>query len=254
MLSERIRNTADKILRRRTASKLGAGAINGVTEQHTEAQYPPRVGRLQNGERTVAGSKFITPDPEAIASAVRQGNGRVNYLATREVPMGSTGVFASATFERGVIEPLCAELMQKYPNKKLALRGIITSVNGTLKDALKVGGVPADVLDIAQTVAQGGEKAAASFNVQGMYADETPFEAGRSLGHVSKYAAATHRTVESRVDDRQQGDAMFPALLVYDASQLVQTGEDRFTVRYVDGADLQQALLGAYVLDRPTDT
>ncbi|HSX05801.1 MAG TPA: hypothetical protein VLF69_05000 [Candidatus Saccharimonadales bacterium] len=229
-------------------AQLGAGALND-----TEVVTGPRGLRkehLNNGEARIAGAVFTTPDPEVMEPILQEGGGKVHYLPAKEFdsPWELNG--GAPAFHQAVMVPLCQEILATYGDRPVALRAIMTSVNGRLTDVWQTTTGSAEMLDITETVAAGTEKNNSSFNVQGMYSGGTAEEAAAGAKYIAKYAGGVGMEVKYEVDDPAHRDAIFPAVLVYAADQLEPTGEDRFTVRFRDGVDPQGAVLGAYVLDR----
>jgi len=226
------------------AAILGAGALLGA--EVVRENRGPRKAVMHNGEITVGGDEhYATPDPEVMAAIEQETGGKVAYFPSREIPDDSGGK-GQPNFNHAVLTPLYEEITQRYPDRRLALRSIMASVNGTREGAFN----GQDVRDITETVELGSEQSTASFNVQELPADEDPITAAQKLKYISKYATDVGKNVDWEVEDPNDRDAIFPAIVVYDADALEPTGEDRFTVQIKDGVQPSVAVVATYVLDR----
>lgn len=214
-----------------------------------------RKASSQNGESRIQAGVFVTPDPELINAINEQGNGKVSYFPASEQVAVMAFMDGSASgpslYHQVVFEPLCVRILQRYPDKRVALRGVMTSVNGVLPDAMGPGTA---VLDIVDTVARGVEKPGSSFNVQAMAQDD-PLNAVLSLKYIEKYTqnvsfAAKFYTNPTEQTPPDFEEALFPAVLVYDLDGLRNTSDDRFTVAFAEGANPPDVLLEAIVLDK----
>jgi hypothetical protein len=227
-------------------------------------KLPRRKSTLENGQRIINGEMYTIPDPVVMAAIEQETAGKVTYFPAREPAPDAFGGDKTGTplYYEAIFEPLCAELLRRFPDKNIALRAVMTSINGTLDGAMGEG---ADILDIAETVSRGTEKDHDVFNVQvmanrsagpGVVDEASVSDAVTSLKYIAKYTERVGFALSYETDPTPETpddfeDAVFPAVLVYDASGLRNTEHDRFTATFRDGVVPQEVLLGAYVLDRP---
>lgn len=218
----------------------------GDTDAVAEKSRGPRVEELHNGEvHDVSGRVvMIRPDREVMQRIEQETSGKVCYFPTAEgIDISPAQRMGEPDFSDYVMEPLIAELMTRFPGKRLALRGVATSINGSLP-AGEGGGY--DLRDITETVASGTEKPGEVFNVAVLSSDGDSVSVHRvnqyasNVGFARKYEAGSH-----------QEDAMFPAVLVYDLAGLAPVGDSSYGVSFKPEAKPSDVVLGAYVLDCP---
>lgn len=215
-----------------------------------------RVAVLHNGEIHLGEELYAVPDPEVMEAISGETRGRVIYLPPGPVE-GGAGQRGEPLFAAAVYRPFLRSLLQRFHGQEIALRAIMTSVNGTLEDVMGPG---KDVLDIADTFYRGQEKEG-NFNVQAVSAANGASEPGVddalfSTKYISSYSSRVGFSLRYEVDPTDKtpqdfAECIFPAILVYDTNGLRATGEDRFTATLKDGYSPQDVLLGAYVLSRP---
>lgn len=222
--------------------------LNPTPDSRTER----RKDVLHNGERRMPNGKvYVTPDAEVMATIEQETDGKVTYFPVHDPKPDAFGL-PGGNFHEVAFKPLCDELVRRYPDKRIALRGIMASVNGVQKDAMGLG---KDIIDIADIAQAGIEKPGDVFNVQGM-PEGGLGDGDQSLKHVSAYAEKTDFALRFYTDPTNETpadfrDAVFPAILVYDAAGLQSDRSDRFSATFREGVDPSQVLLGAYLLDRP---
>lgn len=203
-----------------------------------EAYREPRTASLANTVWRLEGkSGYVIPDQEVMATITAETKGKVQYWPAEHAERPT-----EPSFDTEVMEPLCAELVRRFPDKRLALRGVMTSVNGHLKDGFGVG---ENILDITETMQAGAEKPDAVFNVQGLSADGDTL----SVYRVSQYAFQVGRSREFGVSP-EVADAVFPAILVYDCDGLQRMG-GHYGVSFKPDHAPNEVLLAGYILDAP---
>lgn len=210
-----------------------------------------RVVSLANTQRYMPGGNiYIAPDQKVMQQIEEETAGKVVYFPAHQPTQGNLS--NEPLFSVATMRPLVQELTDKYPDRNLALRAIMASVNGTMKDAMGPGG---DILDITDITARGTEKDHDVFNVQAMPKNpDDPLLYG--IKHVAAYAFKVPYALRFYSDPQPDTppnfeESVFPAIMVYDADALQSTPHDRFTATFREGVNPPAALLSAYVLDKP---
>lgn len=223
---------------------VGGAMLDSTLLYSTRTGFERRIRTLHNGERkTVGGATLITPDEDAVWRIVDDGGGKIQYFPA---PEGFEDSPAKAVrdpeYEALVIGPLYDHLREAYPDKRLALRAVGTSINGDMPHV--EGSDLGDILDITHTVIKGDEKGGGWFNVAVLGPENY------SVHRVTQYATyvGIHKHFE---EDPARHDALFPAVLVYDADGLRPTGGGTYSVEFAPGKAPEDVLLGAYLLDCP---
>lgn len=243
-----------------TISPLGSTADPTSGEAASESR-PPRKVPLENGEFQVGNVAYATPDADVMHAITEETSDKVVYFPSRIPADGKSlllgdNVRGEPLFSAVTYGPLLGELLQRFSGRPVALRAVMASVNGTLKDVMGEG---RDVLDIADVIARGQEQMG-SFNVQLMPDHGTDSDAVSDAKFGTKYISSYSSRVggdlmmcdvePTDMTPPDFADSIFPAILVYDAAGLQSTGEDRFMATFKGGLMPQDVLLGAYILDR----
>lgn len=226
-----------------TKDHLGRVAVfdDGLnTRQHTRKE------KLANTEVEInTGSVYITPDTEVMDAIEQSTHGKVSHFPVGDVRDDGFGLpgKGESEFSAAIMDRLCDTLLEKYPGKTLALRGIMTSINGLQPGS---GRYESDIVDIVDTVSEGIEKQGDVFNVAILDRSAPSL----SVHRVTQYASGTAYNRKFSIPS-EQADNIFPAILVYDAAGLRKDGQNVWGASFKEDADPGETLLQAYVLDCP---
>lgn len=209
---------------------------------------------LENNEHPISAGVFVAPDTEVMGMIEQETDGIVRYFPAHDLSVNESnrGLTSEPLYSRAVIRPLCHELIELYADKKIALRAIMTSVNGTLEGVMGEG---IDMRDVADIISRGVEKDGEVFNVQGMAMNAGADMAAMGLKYISAYASKVGYELKCEAGAEgsmslDSSESVFPAVIVYDAEALVATSHDRFSATFREGAKPEDAILGVYVLDK----
>ena len=143
------------------------------------------------------------------------------------------------------IHDILLKILAEFPEvDMLGVRAVSASINGDVTAGEQVE----DVVSITE---DGIDRGKEYFNVDGVNkANLNEHEATLFKYAINYLMANTFLRME--IDDEQQAKAVFPVLLIYDASYLMSTEHERFSATFKDASQAQQALLRVVIFDAPT--
>ena len=221
--------------------------------------YPRRAEQLHHQLRqNTHGAQVQIPD-QAVVAEITRASSKIHYWPT-------DAGFESSTDQRidywkYVAEPLLTHVLQKYPDKQVAVRAAPVSINGTfLTQGEDYSEESFPLYDIAEAVATGSDKHPSHpyFSVAYLSSEDGKARLDMGTNHVSEFAdSVTYARWESCGDETERQDALFSALFVYDGVGLQRPiDEAGNSVRFGAWArsirpdlDPSQVLLEAYILD-----
>lgn len=239
---------------------IGASALNS-SSHGVQLNYPkltplppmevpakynrqPRTPFINNGVGlSRGGAKIQIPDPSLIAE-IQASEPRVRHFGianTDEFLDSPLGHMSDPDIYDLVMRPFSMQVAQDYPGRRLAMRGIKTSINGAIpvNEAMTV-------LDIEDVVDAGEEKLNGWFRAGGF----APEAQDPIHYHVARYASDTDYFRTKVEDGSGRSAAVFPAILVYDADQLAFASSG-YGTSFQNILKASQAVVAAYVLDCP---
>lgn len=212
-----------------------------VRGSHLDFVTPERLSHPTHGEIVGAsGVHLVTPDTVLVNQIVTESNGVVEYSPVDADFASDRLCNEEGAYARHIINPMLKHIEEQFPGKRIALRGIATSVNGDLE----IPYYNEPVRDVTAVSRHGIEKSEEYFNVV-HHIDGTDTMSNYGLKHMHEYASKVGRLwTEGYVD-------LFPAILVYDADMLEEVEKGgRYTVGLKDGYNPSNALLKIYITDK----
>lgn len=233
--------------------KTKADQLNPSVEKN---QSWPRVQALRNTVLTDEQERelLIQPDLDIIRTISEQTNGRIGYLASKFVQLlpesQRNDPYAKMTphdYRETTLDPAVEVIRQRHKTiQAIGLRVIATSINGPqpLRQLHRHG----TLLDITETIKGGSEKPEEEV-INVLQVDTRP-DVKPQTTILMPYAfdAGVTRT---RAEDPRNAEAIFPAVLTYDAEHLESDDTTNYGVRLKPEVKPEDAILGAYVLDCP---
>lgn len=228
------------------------------------ARYPPVVGNsipLVSQELSLrgldGGMLLEVPNPEAI-EALRRYDSRVSTFSyeigtsyeriAKDARLHNNHI-GEAGYNELVSAPLAKKLAEKYKDRKIAFRGIMCSINGTVYSE---GILVRDIREVSQL---GDEQARDTTLVAGFTSDQK-IEHGKIPEDLTLHYRVNQYLSYSNffgMDLRDPGaaDKLFPVLLVYDSTKLVKSGDNMYSYNLPnDPIEKGAIILGAIVLPR----
>lgn len=229
------------------------------------ARYPPVVGNsipLVNQELSLrgldGGMLLEVPNPEVI-EALKKHDSRVNAFSyeigtsyeriAKDARLHNNHI-GEAGYNELVSGPLAKKLAEKYKDRKIAFRGIMCSINGTVYSGSML------VRDIREISQLGDEQARDTTLVAGFMSDQK-IEQGKIPDDLTLHYRVNQYLSYSNffgmdLQDPGAADKLFPALLVYDSTKLVKSGGSIYSYSLPsDPAERNKIILEAVVLPRP---
>lgn len=178
------------------------------------------------------------PDP-VILKQILSENEKIRYVDMHELT-GQKEIGEPEYYQ--AIETILLKILAEHPEVDvIGVRAISASINGDVTAGEQVE----DVVSIAE---DGIDRGKEYFNVDGVNKADLYNHEVTLFKYAINYLRA-NAFLRMEIDDEQQAKAVFPVLLIYDASYLKSTEHERFSATFKDVSQAQQALLRVVIFD-----